>query len=222
MTKCKWCGNKGLFKVNLHRLCDSCNQQIFADMSQRAKILDNCAKVLQTSKNIKTMTSRLDLLIEQAEAVSHYEEKGIMLLDLKASEIIEIYTTVYDENILTIIEGEINKGIAKAKIASTSKTSINQYNKLLLKINDYKGYIKRQENVKKLDRIGVELQTFVHSVKLDAYLESAKNAEFKGNKEKALNQYLEALYFLRNDDIDYPMQTKKVKEIKDKVKQLNA
>jgi len=48
---------------------------------------------------------------------------------------------------------------------------------------------------------------------LNKYLEEAGKAEFKGNLKKALDQYQEALYFLKNDDVDDILQSKEIASI---------
>lgn len=68
----------------------------------------------------------------------------------------------------------------------------------------------------------IKVRKFLHETQLNAFLEEARKAEFKGNKKKALDQYKEALYFLRNDEIDDSLQAGKIKEIEKKISELET
>ena len=54
------------------------------------------------------------------------------------------------------------------------------------------------------------------------YLEAARKAEFKGNVKKAIDQYQEALFFIRNDDIDDTQQRFEINEIETKLTELRC
>lgn len=77
-------------------------------------------------------------------------------------------------------------------------------------------------NKSKLDEMEIKVRKFLHETQLNAFLEEARKAEFKGNKKKALDQYKEALYFLRNDEIDDSLQAGKIKEIEKKISELET
>ena len=72
------------------------------------------------------------------------------------------------------------------------------------------------------ETIELELKSLIHKTKLDKFLEAAKKAEFKGNKKKAIDQYQEALYFIRNDDVPDDQQGQYIEKIESKLKELGA
>ena len=72
----------------------------------------------------------------------------------------------------------------------------------------------------KLDQLEARVRRFSHETQLNAYLEAARKAEFKGQKKKALEQYKEALYFLKTDEIDDLSQAEEISKIEAKISEL--
>jgi hypothetical protein len=213
------CGRKGLFLwVSANGLCNSCEQIVVMDVVQRGRIINNCMKLVAESKNMKTRLSRCDLLIEHAQALLEYEHKGISTGSPSPSQLLTEYTAMRDQIVLEGVTAEVEKALAKAEIAATPRTSINEANKALLKIREGKQELRDQS---KLNQLEARVRRFSHETQLNAYLEAARKAEFKGQKKKALDQYQEALYFLRSDEIDDSLQAEKISEIEAKISELS-
>lgn len=219
MAQCKMCGQKGFFLVvSANGLCNSCEPIVVMDVEQRGRIINDCVELVTESKNMKTRLSRCDLLVEHAQALLEYEQKGIPTISPPPSELLTEYTPMRNQIVLEGVTAEVEKALAKAEIAATSRTSINEANKALLKIRDGKQELHDQT---KLDQLEARVRRFLHQTQLNAYLEAARKAEFKGQKKKALDQYLEALYFLRNDEIDDSLQAEKISELEAKISELS-
>lgn len=219
MAQCKMCGQKGFFLVvSANGLCNSCEPIVVMDVEQRGRIINDCVELVAESKNMKTRLSRCDLLVEHAQALLEYEQKGIPTISPPPSELLTEYTPMRNQIVLEGVTAEVEKALAKAEIAATSRTSINEANKALLKIRDGKQELHDQT---KLDQLEARVRRFLHQTQLNAYLEAARKAEFKGQKKKALDQYLEALYFLRNDEIDDSLQAEKISELEAKISELS-
>ena len=65
----------------------------------------------------------------------------------------------------------------------------------------------------------------IRRMKLEAErgrIEDAKKAEFKNQRKKALDKYYEALYFLKNDEIDDSLQQDHISMIESKIKELSS
>lgn len=219
MAQCKMCGQKGFFlSVSANGLCKSCEPIVVMDVQQRGRIINDCMKLVSESKNMKTRLSRCDLLIEHAQALLEYEHKGISTVSPSPSQLLSEYTAMRDQIVLEGVTAEVEKALAKAEIAATPPTSINEANKALLKIREGKQELRDQA---KLDQLEARIRRFAHERQLNAYLEAAHKAEFKGQKKKALDQYQEALYFLRSDEIDDSLQEEKISGIEAKISELS-
>lgn len=218
MGQCKMCGRKGFFlAVSVNGLCNACERIVVMDVQQRRRIIDDCMKLVAESKNMKTRLSRCDLLVEHAQALLEYEHKGIPTTSPSPSQVLTEYTAMRDQIVLEGVAAEVEKVLAKAEIAATPRTSINEANKALLKIREGRQELHDQA---KLDQLEACVRRFSHETQLNAYLEAARKAEFKGQKKKALDQYQEALYFLRSDEIDDSLQAEKIAEIEAKISEL--
>jgi len=167
---------------------------------------------------MKTRLSRCDLLVEHAKALLKYERKGIPTVSPSPSQLLTEYTAMRDQIVLEGVTAEVEKALAKAEISATPRTSINEVNKALFKIREGKQELRDQT---KLNQLEARVRRFSHEIQLNAYLEAARKAEFKGQKKKALDQYQEALYFLRNDEIDDSLQAEKIGEIEAKISELS-
>lgn len=219
MAQCKMCGRKGFFlSVNANSLCKSCEPIVVMDVQQRGRIINDCIKLVAESKNMKTRLSRCDLLVEHAQALLEYEHKGIPTVSPSPSQLLSEYTAMRDQVVLEGVTAEVEKALVKAEIAVTPRTSINEANKALLKIREGKQELRDKA---KLDQLEARVRRFSHETQLNAYLEAARKAEFKGQKKKAIDQYQEALYFLRSDEIDDSLQAEKIGEIEAKISDLS-
>ena len=61
-----------------------------------------------------------------------------------------------------------------------------------------------------------------HQTQLNAYLDEAKKAEFKGQRKKALDRYYDALYFLKHDEIEDALQQEHLSAIEAKINELGG
>jgi len=111
------------------------------------------------------------------------------------------------------------KAKAKAEVAATATSKQNALGAGLLKVREI---MQNHEDVIAIGGIELELKTLMRKAKLDGFLEAAKKAEFKGNKKKAIDQYQEALYFIRNDDVPDDQQNEEIRQIEAKLKDLGA
>ncbi len=219
MAQCKMCGLKGFFlSVSEDGLCKSCESIVVMDIQQRVRIINDCIKLVNESKNMNTQLSRYDLLREHAQALLEYEHKGIPTVSPSPSQFLSEYTTNRDQIVLDGVTAEVEKALDRAEISATTRTSINEANKALLKIREGK---KELNDKAKLDQLEARIRHFSHEKQLNEYLEAARKAEFKGKKKKALDQYQEALYFLRSDDIDDSLQEEKIGKIEAKISELS-
>lgn len=220
MAKCKNCDRSGFFfSVDSNGLCNECAPVIMSIANHNLRVINESTKIINKSKNFKTQLSRCDLIIEIAEVMLKYENKGITTIIPSPSEMISQYKNVVrDRIILENLKLDVEKGKAKFEIASTPQSKINEINKVLFKIQDYEKEIKDKTQINKTEK---EINKFKHKAQLSIYLETAKKAEFKGQNKKALDQYQEALYFLKNDEIDDKFQKDNINKIENKIKDLD-
>jgi len=189
------------------------------EITQRKRIIDDSVKLAREGKTFATRLSRCDLLLEHMEFLLQYEEKGIPTLSPPPSTAIVEFKSYREELVLEEARKAVDKAKAKANVASTSTAKHNALGSGLLKAQEI---MKNSSNPSAGQEIESELKSLMHKVKLDGFLDAARKAEFKGNKKKAIDQYQEALFFIRNDDIPDDRQSKEIEEIESKLKELQA
>jgi len=220
MGQCKWCNRSGWFlSLNSSGLCNNCSPLVNLEASQRIRIINDSLKILSESKNLDTKLSRLNVLLEHANALLKYEQRGIPISDPLPSYFISKFGNMCDQIIADSLKDEVNMASSKAAVAVSTTTKVNMLSKVLLKIREYKA---RSSNPSLLDQLERQVQTEIQRYQLDGYLDSAKKAEFKGQKKKALDQYYEALYLLRHDEVDDSLQKGQITFIENKISELGG
>ncbi len=219
MAQCKMCGKSGwLLSVSNEGLCGTCYAVYINDIRQHPRVIQDCINLVADSKKLDTRLSRCDLLVERARVLLQYEEIGIETIKPSPSELISNYTSARNEIIIETVKANVEKCLGKAEVAATARTAVTQANNALFKITEA-----REDfgNYPEFDKLEERVKCFSHETQLNEFIEKAKKAEFKGNKKKALDQYQEALYFLKTDEIDDSMQDEHIQEIEAKIKELS-
>lgn len=220
MAKCKYCGRSGLFlSVSREGLCRSCQPIVVMDVKQRGRIINDSMRLIEESKKLDTQISRCDLLLEHATELAEYEKRGIPSIKPPPSALLQGYRQIRDELILAGLDAAIQTAQAKADIATTTKSKINHLSKALLKVREYKT---KSSDPTALHVLETELVSLIDQTELDGYLEKARKAEFKGRRKQALDQYYEALYFLKHDEIDDSLQSDHISAIEAKIAELES
>ncbi|MDA2932986.1 hypothetical protein MYX82_01440 [Acidobacteria bacterium AH-259-D05] len=170
-------------------------------------------------KTFGTRLSRCDLALEHAQALLEYEEKGIPTVQPAPSALVSEYQGFRDDLIMEEAQSIAEKSSAKSNVAGSVRSRETALANGLLKIQEITANLGDPER-------GIHLiethQCLIHRTKLDGFLDAARKAEFKGNKKKAIDQYQEALYFIRNDDIPDEQQQKEIQEIESKLEELSS
>lgn len=220
MATCLWCNKAGFFlRVDKNGLCGNCMSFVLMDVEQRARIIKESFNLLTKSKTFKTRLHRCELILEHARELKKYESAGIKTVEPLPSRIIEEYQSTRDNLIIETLDADIEKAVAKSELASSPKIAVNAINACLLKIRELRGLLNDPDKVATKEE---RLKKLAHKTQLNGHLDAARKAEFKGQTKKAIDQYQEALYFLKNDDIDDSKQMKEIQEIETHLAQLQS
>lgn len=220
MGQCRWCNRSGWFlSLSSSGLCNNCSPVVNLEASQRIRIINDSIKILSESRNLDTKLSRLSVLLEHANALLKYEQRGISISNPPPSHFINKFGNMCDQIIADSLGAETTIASSKAAVAVSTSTKVNTLSKVLLRIREYKA---RTSNPSSLNHLERQVQTEIQRYQLDGYLDSANKAEFKGQKKKALDQYYEALYLLRHDEVDDSLQKERITFIENKISELGG
>lgn len=197
MAQCKYCNKKGIFLlVSKDGLCKKCEPGVVMAVNRHVEIITESGKIVKKTKNFKTKLGRLDTIKDNLLHLQEYEEKGInvikqstdnLLNDIEADRV----NAINEEALL-----QITKHMDKSKLAKTVTTKVNNANKALLVIKqfgDEYGY----ENKEKAS----EILYYINDVQLEEYIEKGDKEQFKGNRKKARDFYMEALFFISKNEV---------------------
>jgi hypothetical protein len=220
MAQCLNCGRNGFFlSVDEYGLCKTCDLIVLMEVTQRARLIQESMDIINKSKKLDTQLSRCDFVIECAQALLPFERKGIPTINPKPSELIEQFPAKRNEILITTLKAEVETALAKSRLATSTKTKLSVLAKVLLRIREY---IKQCTTPDELSFLEAKILNVMHQIQLNAYLEAAEKAELKGQKKKALDQYYEALYFLKHDEVDDSMQRDQISAIEAKIAEIGG
>lgn len=220
MAQCKLCGRSGLFlKVTTNGLCNNCEPGVVVEVNSRFRVIKESMELAETGKTLDTRLSRCELVIEHAQALMKYERLGIKTTNPPPSVIASTYQAKRKEIMIQGLLDEARKTMGKVEVVTSPKSKINLLSKLLLLIREHKSKIPSDKQIDELEK---RVATTISQVQLGAYLEEARKAEFKGNRKRALDQYYEALYFLKHDEVDDTLQASSISEVETKIKELSG
>lgn len=219
MGKCKYCGKSGFFlNVGNDGLCVGCRPLVLSCVQNDLRLIQESLEIILRSKNLDTKLSRCDFVVEVAQRLhEEYESKGLNLFGFQPLSFAAEYGRKRGEILLEGLTADLKATLDKASLAATLTSKINVLAKMLGRVREYKGNMSDGEALKPIEQ---QLIGAIHAVKLQAFLEAAQKAEYKRQPKKALDQYLEALYFLEHDEIDDSRQRKDMAAIQVKIAEL--
>lgn len=221
MGKCKWCENKGFFlHINKNGLCNKCDTEISIDVQSRLKVINESANIINKSNKFNTIIGRIFVILENAEALMKYEEKGLKIIEPLPSTIIEMAEKEKYELIQNEIIRLFNEGKTKSELATTQAGKINPLNRIIIKLNEFRDKYNLDDNF--ISTYEKNIRTLINKTQYEIYVNNAKKYEFKGSINKAIDQYKEALYFLKTDDIDDSSQYDLINELENRIAELET
>jgi hypothetical protein len=220
MAKCRYCGRSGWFmSVTENGLCSSCNPIVVRDIVQRKKDIARQAKAVNLPGKFENRVQRCDVAIRHLKTLADYERRGIPIRDFSPSSFLQEYHQTRERILTEGFEKLVSDALARAEVAPTPAARIAQASYALIRLRDFREQGARPGHLETLER---KLKDFVHTTQLNAYLEKANKAEFKRQYKKALDQFREALYFLKHDEVDDKLQAAHIGEIEKKIAELES
>jgi hypothetical protein len=220
MATCKLCHENGwLLSVNADRLCKVCATVFYQELGERMRIIKSSQDVISKSSNLDTILSRLDLCISHFKELGKYSSLGIPTVRPPPTEAIVIYEGEKSKIATDLLNKKFLAARDKSHNSKTLSGKIGPLNKVLEAITKYQLEL---DDVTELERLEVTVRHEVANVIARHYMEEANKADFKGQKKKAIDQYLEALYAMLNDPIPDEIQKGDIELAKRKIVELGG
>jgi hypothetical protein len=220
MGQCKYCDKKGFFlSVDPNGLCANCAPSIINNIQRCVQIIQESVDLAKKGKTFKTRISRCDVAIEKSKSLLDYEASGIPTMTPLPSKHIKVMKKYRDEIVIEEANNLADKAISKFEVATSQRSRESSLSTGMLKVKEINANLSDQAKGEEIEN---KLKNMIHKVKLDGFLEAAKKAGFKGQNEKAIDQYLEALYFIKHDEIPDELQKEEIEKIKAKIQELSG
>jgi hypothetical protein len=193
---------------------------LIPEIASRLRVLKESVELARSGKTYSTRLSRTDVALQHAENLVQYERAGIPTVDPTPSELVTMLKEHRQEVVDTELTAIVRKAKQKASLAATPRTQERALATAVIKVRE----VSEAAGANEESAAGhvADLESEIHRVKLDGFLEAARKAEFKGNAKKAVDQYQEALFLLRNDDVDDACQAEEMSQIEAKIRELQA
>jgi len=181
------------------------------------RVFNESVELAQNSTNIKTRLSRCDTAKKQVAVLVAYYVRGLNTPDpnLCHDSIQKLRAAVVADHILKVFAD----ARAKAAVASTAKTKSNVLRQAVLKIRDVL-QVANLASVTPVETVIRFLLLEAHEMEIKEILTAADKAAFKGQAAKAKERYEEALFTLRNDNIDDTAQAPAIVWLEDRIRLL--
>lgn len=218
MAQCRLCDRSGWFlSLSDNILCKQCEPFFQLDLRHRGRMIQESADIIKASHKLDTKLSRIKFATDHLIALQKYEQLGIETCHPTPSEAIQNYARRQREEIADHAKLAYDNAMAKAQVVVGARSKITALSKGLLQLRDLSPYA--SDNIKGLER---DLLQEIAKATITEYLEKARKAEFKGQNKKALEQYYEALYFLKHDEVDDRLQTDHISLLERKIVELGG
>lgn len=184
------------------------------EFTRRAQIVEESRVIIDKSRNEKTKLSRIDVIIDNLEEMHRLKPE-----DTSVSEAIAGARDWKTALRLEALNSSTNKLLKKAETAKTASTQ-QKYIKEAMQLLD----AAREEGLAsgQVERALAKLNEAYHKASVDEHLEKAKRAEFKGQRKRARDHYLDALYNLAHDNIADSKQKEQIKWLRSKITELEG
>ena len=121
--------------------------------------------------------------------------------------------------VLEWVEQELVNVRSKSQAGTTPASKTRPYTKLLENFSVVYTALDDVEDVKEAE---LAVRQEMDTVRLGVEIERAEKLAFKGQKKRACNAYLDALYLLRKDSIPDDQQRATIVKIETKIKELGG
>jgi len=203
-------------------LCKNCHTIVLFNISQIARVINDSIEIIKKSKKLDTKLSRLELIEEKYKDLLVYENAGINPSDKLPSEALKEIAGLRDDIIIEHFEEKLKELHPRIESEISSSRKVNLLTKLHSDFLKYKNLILLESNKIKAEKFERILKLLISKYEYEKILEKARKAEFKGQKKSALNAYYDALYYLKNNQIEDELEVDKIKFVKDKIIKLGG
>ncbi|MFH1726434.1 MAG: hypothetical protein ABII00_17630 [Elusimicrobiota bacterium] len=202
MAACRICGcSNWFFSVSERGLCRSCDHLASIDIDQRARVVLEASRLAEQSGDPRSKIEHMGVVVRNLEALTEYERRGIATLRDSAEARLIKSRADLDELVAGTARRELEEVLDKVRETRGSCQKTKLYSDFLIKLLEHRAWHGCQKPIEAL--IG-QVRNAIYRVRLNAFLEEARHAEFTGDGSSALEHYRRALGYWKRQAPDDP------------------
>ena len=220
MARCKLCGQGGwLSRTDSDGLCDTCASGLAVELDSAIRVVEESLRIVSGSKKLDTVLSRLGIAEDTCRSLLRYEALGIASSDPRPSEFIAAIAADRQAAIRGWLERERTAARVKAEAATTPAAKTRGYTKLLEVIA---GLYPIVDDIAELQATELAVRQDLDSLRLALEIGRADRLAFRGQKKRACEAYLDALFLLRGDSVPDVEQGPEIARIEARIVELGG
>ena len=220
MARCKFCGRGGwLARTDDDGLCDLCSRDLAVEIDSAIRVVEESLRIVSSSKKLDTILSHLGAAEGGCRSLLRYEAQGIVSTDPPPSEFLEAIAADRQGAIREWLARERTAAHVKADAATTPASKTRGYTKLLESIGDLYAKV---DDIAELKSTELAVRQDLDWVRLDIEIERADRLAFRGQKKRACEAYLDALFLLRGDSVPDAEQGPTISRIETRIVELGG
>ena len=221
MAKCRLCQKSGWFlSLNKVGICATCEPAYIESVESCVRVIEQSLKIAGSTKRLDTMLSRYGTALDACRQLRRYEERGIETLSTHhPSEVMRDIRQERLDRVEEWLDDQLLAARVKSQAATTASATVRPYSKLLEKMGDIYTEL---PDVASVEEIEVRIRREMDSVRLKAEIDRAEKLAFKGQKKRACEAYLDALYLLRTDSTPDEEQATEIAMVESKIRKLGG
>lgn len=220
MAKCNYCERSGFFlTVDRNGLCTGCAPAVINSINNRARVLIESQKIMNTSRNAETRLSRARVAIDCCRTLADYARKGIPTVTPDPRDL----ARDFEDSIRSIVAEYIlelrHEANLKAATASTEAGKTAGYRKAIQKLDKISSQV--------VDVTGIELaieemKEDIIGVRFDVLEAKARAALVKKQEKRALGYFIDGLLALNESRDKESKHTARLVRARDAIQRLGG
>lgn len=220
MASCNNCGNRGFFlSVDNNGLCSSCSQIFLPQIVNDCRIVVESSKIIENSKNGKTIISRCDVGLAALSRLRPFDRKGIPTLTEPLAEIEAGIRSFRSETVQKLVGEQVFLARAKQESASTPAGKLGGYGKAIDNLNKM---LLEFDDVSDVEPAIAELVRERDKVRIEIALLKTEKLLAKGKSKLAKEALIDLLVEIKHDTTPVSEQADEIAAIESRIREIGS
>lgn len=147
MSQCIWCEKSGPFlEVNSNGLCKQCAFMIIGEAESKIRVINDSGIIIEKSKNIDTILSRVEVTKDLLNSLLKYEQKGLPILHEPIGTMLQTLAQLTNERLTDLLRLDFETIKDKASKTDSPKRKQILFEKYIGRATKVKGNIAQDSN----------------------------------------------------------------------------